>query len=207
MFLHGFDSTGWACSEFIEEHKAFVDFSPATHFSRGTTEFQIHHHTKRIGVQVGNPIHTIFSTRQNAIQRRIDRGHIRHGNIVDIDFKGPFVHSFTNINLHKPCSTQIFYQEEKVTFLRGRKEIVIRNGILGIIELIGLRQMGINRLSSIAQAVTFTKKILYDFDGFDNLRIMGRLIIDFLLRLESRMFDTLHLFHDVPLIKQIGTRP
>jgi hypothetical protein len=67
--------------------------------------------------------------------------------------------------------------------------------------------MGIDRLPSIAQTVAFTKKILYDFNGLDDLWIMGRLVIDFLLRLERGMFDTIDLFHDAPLIKQIGTRP
>jgi hypothetical protein len=55
--------------------------------------------------------------------------------------------------------------------------------------------------------VAFTKKILYDFNGLDDLWIMGRLVIDFLLRLERGVFDTIDLFHDAPLIKQIGTRP
>jgi hypothetical protein len=55
--------------------------------------------------------------------------------------------------------------------------------------------------------MAFTKKILYHLNGFDDLWIMCGLVINLLLRIEGGLLDMLHLFHDAPLIKQIGTRP
>jgi len=137
----------------IKQHQPLKHLFPARDFAARPTEFQVHEHAKRVGVDVGNAFEFLGAPSEYTVDARVNGGQVRNGDVIDVEFDGAFVHALAGGDFYKAGLVETVNENLDVVDLGGREEIVIGNGILGVIEFVLLRQVGVNRLASVAYSV------------------------------------------------------
>jgi hypothetical protein len=103
------------------------------------------------------------------------------------------MYSLTGINILEARLLQVLDKDTDVLLRGGCVEIVIGDGVLGVIELVLGRKVRINGLATITNAMLLSEKVLYHLNRMKDVFIVGDTIVNLFLGEFRGLFDATEL--------------